>query len=119
MDDLLRALKVGLRGCNGNTINFLHSWFQERYIKEENKKIREENIRLKKYREVSFTKGQIEAQIKNLAVLLFDSNYNQERVEKDLGYLLQLKDKFDKGEIITNINYSNREKRRKMNKKKN
>lgn len=115
--ELLEDFKKGIIESKGQKINFVHDFIRDTW--ERNTELREKNKKEKSYKEVSFTKGQIEKQIKDLSDLLFDSNYNQEKVEKDLTYLLHLLDMFNKGEIITNINYINRESRRKMAKKKN
>ena len=115
--ELLEEFKNGIIESNGHKINFVHDFIRDTW--ERNTELRENNKKEKSYKEVSFTKGQIEKQIKDLSDLLFDSNYNQEKVEKDLTYLLHLLDMFNKGEVFTNINYINRESRRKMAKKKN
>ena len=115
--ELLEEFKNGIIESNGHKINFVHDFIRDTW--ERNTELREKNKKEKSYKEVSFTKGQIEKQIKDLSDLLFDSNYNQEKVEKDLTYLLHLLDMFNKGEVFTNINYINRESRRKMAKKKN
>lgn len=115
--ELLEEFKKGIIESKGQKINFVHDFIRDTW--ERNTELREKNKKEKSYKEVSFTKGQIEKQIKDLSDLLFDSNYNQEKVEKDLTYLLHLLDMFNKGEVITNINYINRESRRKMAKKKN
>ena len=115
--ELLEEFKKGIIESKGQKINFVHDFIRDTW--ERNTELRDKNKKEKSYKEVSFTKGQIEKQIKDLSDLLFDSNYNQEKVEKDLTYLLHLLDMFNKGEVITNINYINRESRRKMAKKKN
>ena len=115
--ELLEEFKKGIIESKGHKINFVHDFIRDTW--ERNAELREKSKKEKSYKEVSFTKGQIEKQIKDLSDLLFDSNYNQEKVEKDLIYLLHLLDMFNKGEVFTNINYINRESRRKMAKKKN
>lgn len=115
--ELLEEFKKGIIESKGHKINFVHDFIRDTW--ERNTELREKNKKEKSYKEVTFTKGQIEKQIKDLSDLLFDSNYNQEKVEKDLTYLLHLLDMFNKGEVFTNINYINRESRRKMAKKKN
>lgn len=115
--ELLEEFKKGIFDSKGKKINFVHNFICDTW--ERNTELREKNKKERTYKEVSFTKGQIEKQIKDLSDLLFDSKYNQEKVEKDLTYLLHLLDMFNKGEVFTNINYINRESRRKMAKKKN
>ena len=115
--ELLEEFKKGIIESKGHKINFVHDFIRDTW--ERNTELREKNKKEKSYKEVTFTKGQIEKQIKDLSDLLFDSNYKQEKVEKDLTYLLHLLDMFNKGEVFTNINYINRESRRKMAKKKN
>lgn len=115
--ELLEEFKKGIIESKGHKINFVHDFIRDTW--ERNTELRDKNKKERTYKEVSFTKGQIEKQIKDLSDLLFDSNYNQEKVEKDLTYLLHLLDMFNKGEVFTNINYINRERRRKMAKKKN
>ena len=75
---------------------------------------KKDNIENKKYTTVDFTEGQIMFQLKQLIALLGDEKYNQTKVKKDLEYLCNLVEKFYLGEIITDINFSNREKRREI-----
>lgn len=78
------------------------------------KEKKKDNIENKKYTTVEFTEGQIMFQLKQLIALLGDEKYNQNKVKKDLEYLCKLIEKFYLGEIITDINFSNREKRREL-----
>lgn len=84
------------------------------YLQVDTNEKKKNNIDNKKYTTVEFTEGQIMFQLKQLIELLGDEKYNQNKVKKDIEYLCKLIEKFYLGEIITDINFSNREKRREI-----
>ena len=84
------------------------------YLQVDTNEKKKNNIDNKKYTNVEFTEGQIMFQLKQLITLLGDEKYNQNKVKKDVEYLCKLIEKFYFGEIITDINFCNREKRREI-----
>jgi ferric iron reductase protein FhuF len=84
------------------------------YLQVDTNEKKKNNIDNKKYTTVEFTEGQIMFQLKQLIALLGDEKYNQNKVKKDIEYLCKLIEKFYLGEIITDINFCNREKRREI-----